>query len=863
MRSEASTLWCVGLALVLSLTARAEAQAGAPAQGKATGGQVDEAGAGEEETGAGEDEAGADEDTTEARAGAGVDTTEAQADEAGASEDTTEAQANARSGDPTSQDEEVDMPAEVPGAGNDGAETRDKASSEEEPDSTAAEDAADAPEDGATNSEDAGGDEEEASAARPALHVGVISSEIRLDGRLDEPAWRATDSIGDLITVEPKEGGVPVGRTTVKVLTSPGEIIIGVICQDPNAAGIVTFSKARDADLELEDHVMIVLDPFQDERSGYVFAVNPSGARFDGLVSARGEEVNSNWDAVWEAKTSRDGWGWSAEIRIPIKSLSFKKGLSSWGLNVQRRVQRLQETSRWSGASRDYEIYQTSRAGSVTDLPAFDYGLGLSIRPALVLDASRQARDPGRDYAGDLSLDVTKKLGPNLLASATVNTDFAETEVDARQTNLTRFDVFFPEKRTFFLEGADIFEFGPGFNEETLVPFFTRRIGLFGGQDDLLQIPLDAGGKVHGRVGNTNLAALAVRAGNVDRLGTPAATMGAVRVTQNVLAESSVGLLATFGDPQARGNSWMAGLDANYQTSEFLGDKNFEVGVWGLGNGRDGLDGDKFAYGGKIAYPNDLFDVAATYIRLGDGFQPSLGFVPRTGRVLDIGGEFRPRPRWSFLRQMIHELSYFAVIGKDNAVESHRVTIKPFDWLLESGDRFEFLVEPEGERLVQPFDIRDDVLVPPGSYRWTRYSVGATLAEKRHISGGATYSFGEFFTGNLRTVEFRLAVKPWPVLALEFGGERNSVSLPEGAFTEELYSGRVEVRYSSDFQVSSLLQYDNDSDSFGTNTRVRWTFDPLGDLFVVFNHNLRRSLDDRFRFDSNQLLVKFQYALRM
>jgi hypothetical protein len=212
---------------------------------------------------------------------------------------------------------------------------------------------------------------------------------------------------------------------------------------------------------------------------------------------------------------------------------------------------------------------------------------------------------------------------------------------------------------------------------------------------------------------------------------------------------------------------------------------------------------------------------------------------------------------------MIHELSYFAVLDLDNRIESHRFTIKPIDWLFESGDRVEFLIEPEGERLIEPFDIADDVIIPNGSYRWTRYSVGGVLASKRPISGQAFFSFGEFYEGHLNSIEAVLAVKPWNALTLEFGAERNSASMPQGDFTEELYSGRVEFKYSSDLQLSSLLQYDNESESFGTNTRLRWTFHHLGDLFVVFNHNLQRSINDRFRFDSNQLLVKLQYALRL
>jgi hypothetical protein len=353
--------------------------------------------------------------------------------------------------------------------------------------------------------------------ARQRVRSGVLAGPISLDGRLDEPAWAAADSISNLVTIEPEEGAVPAGQTIVKVLVNPQELVIGVLCRDSNPAGIVAFAKTRDFDLELEDHVLIVLDPFLDGRSGYVFAVNPNGARFDGLVTAQGEEVNTDWDAIWEATTARDDRGWSAEIRIPVKSLSFKQGLGEWGFNVQRSVQRLLETSRWAGANRDYEIFQTSHAGLLSALPPFDLGLGLSIRPSLVGNASKPAADEDRVYKAEGSLDVTKKVGANLVTSLTVNTDFAETEVDARQTNLTRFDLLFPEKRTFFLEGADIFEFGLGTGED-LIAFHSRRIGLQGAEEDLLQIPLGVGGKLNGRVGNTNLGALVVHTRKVDTL---------------------------------------------------------------------------------------------------------------------------------------------------------------------------------------------------------------------------------------------------------------------------------------------------------------------------------------------------------
>lgn len=702
-----------------------------------------------------------------------------------------------------------------------------------------------------------------AAAALTTLNATPYDSEVTLDGRLDEPAWNTADSIVNLVTIEPTEGAAPAGQTIVKVLANPGELVFGILCRDPNPAGIVAFAKTRDFDLELEDHVMLVLDPFQDGRTGYVFAVNPNGARFDGLVSAYGEEVNTDWDGIWEAAATRDERGWSVEIRIPIKTLSFKQDLTGWGFNVQRRVQRLLEVSRWAGANRDYEIFQTSHAGVLTHLPAFNLGLGLSIRPGIVANANRPAPDAERVYKSQGSLDATKKLGPNLIASLTVNTDFGETEVDARQTNLTRFDLLFPEKRTFFLEGADIFEFGVG-NDEDLIAFHSRRIGLQGEAEDQLQIPITVGGKLNGRVGNTNLGALAVRTRGVDSLPTDA-TMGAIRIKQNVLSESSAGVIATFGDPLGIG-SWMTGADFTFQTSEFQGDKNLIAGVWGLHNHRDDIGSDN-AFGGMIDYPNDLWDVSLRYKHIGETFKPSLSFVPRTGvQLWQIEAGFRPRPSWPLVRQMFFEFNPSLISDLDGRWESYILSFKPLDWQLESGDRFEFDIEPQGDRPTEDFELFSSdaasVIVPAGSYRWTRYTIQGALAAKRRFNGEATVSTGRFYGGHLNTVALTVRMKPSAFLTAELGMERNSARLPAGTFIQRLYSGRIQVNVSADLQVASFLQYDNESRNLGTNTRLRWTFNPLGDLFVVFNHNMLRNLNDRFAFESNQLLVKFQYAYR-
>jgi hypothetical protein len=693
-----------------------------------------------------------------------------------------------------------------------------------------------------------------AAADEPTLNVGALSPGLRVDGILDETAWSTAAAIDELTMVEPREGEKPSARTSVRVLAGPDAIVFGVRCED--SGQIVSFTKERDASPEAEDYLAIALDTFQDGRSGYIFSVNPGGARYDALISGNGQDANANWDGIWQAATARDSGGWSVEIRIPIQTLSFKPGLHAWRFNVERRIQRLQEIDRWSNPLRDFGITRMNRAGLLAGLPDFDLGLGLGVRPSLVGGFENRAPDALTDATGEVSLDVTKRLGANALASLTLNTDFAETEVDTRRANLTRFPLFFPEKRTFFLDGADIFEFGAGLTED-VVPFFSRRVGLVEGQ----QVPIAIGAKATGRVGETNFGALAVRTRRQDGVAEPA-SMGVLRLKQNVLGESSLGFLGSVGDPLGRSGAWTAGVDFTYQTSHFRGDKNFLAGAWGLAVDRDGLEGSKGAFGVTVEYPNDLWDCSFRFRQVGDALDPSLGFVPRPGiRSYDGGCAYQPRPQHSFIRQMFYEFFPRLVTDLDGRRESYRLFMAPINWRLESGDRFELNVVPEGERLTRPFEIADSVTVPAGSYDWRRFRAELETASKRRLSGQVTWWFGGFYTGTLHQLEISAAWNPSPLVTVLLSLEDNIGRLREGRFDQTLSGVKLRLNLSPDLQVNSFLQYDTESRSLGTNTRLRWTFLPAGDLFVIYNHNLRR-IEQRFRRESNELLVKAQYTFR-
>ncbi len=710
---------------------------------------------------------------------------------------------------------------------------------------------------------------------RPAFKALIIPAgaekAVTLDGRLNEPEWANAESIPNLTQFEPEEGTAPSGRTVVKVLASPTGLVIGFHC-DQDTSTIVASSKARDVELDEEDHVLFVIDTFGDQRSGFVFAVNALGSRFDGLINAQGDDVNSSWDALWEAGVTRDGTGWGGEIRIPLSSLNFKNGLDHWGLNVERRIQNVQESSRWSGAKRDFEIFQMTQAGEVTGLPAFDLGWGLTVRPSAV--GHYFMPDPGedREFESDLSLDATQKIGSNLTGTLTINTDFAETEVDARQTNLTRFDILFPEKRSFFLDGADIFEFGYGTNLEDapVLPFNSRTIGIFTpeGEDEGTEVPLNVGGKIQGRIGHTNMGALMVGTGAVEDIGVPEAQMGVVRLSRNVLSESQFGLLFTSGDPIDR-YSWTAGADFTYKTSKFMDDRNLQMGAWAAKVERDDLDEDRVAYGGKIAYPNDLWDLSASYFRVGEDFDPSLGFVQRTGDIYYASALVSPRPEKMNVRVLAAGATYFQVSQIDGGWESYLSRITPAELTFESGDELAVFVEPQGERPDEDFDVFDSpektVVLAAGSYVWTRYGVVGTFAAHRMLSGEVTYSHGGFYDGDLQTWEVDVRLKPHPVFSLQLTGERNAAQLSEDDFTQYLYGLRSEIKPSPELQFSNFLQYDNESRSLGSSSRLRWTFHPQGDMFVTFNQNLEKSFggtDENFKFLTDDLRLKLQYTFR-
>ncbi len=705
--------------------------------------------------------------------------------------------------------------------------------------------------------------------APPQLRASPLVGEVVLDGRMREPAWATADS-ALLTEFEPGQGTIPPERTVVKVLASADVLVFGIRCDDPDPDRITSFARARDADLASEDHVRIVLDPFRNGQSGYVFAVNPNGARYDALITEQaqrlGDRENPNWDAIWEAAAARSGRGWSVEIRIPLKSLLYRSGATSWGLNVQRRVQRRLETQRWAYPSRDWRITQMSRAGLLVDLPAFNLDHGLSVRPALSIASGVPAPAAAALNTVAGSLDATQRIGANTLAFLTVNTDFAETEVDQRRTNVTRFSLFYPEKRSYFLEGTDIFDFGPGIAPD-VVPFWSRRIGLYNG----LTVPLQVGTKESGRVGETSFGVLAVRTGAVAGL-VPATDMGVVRVKRNIFGESSVGLIGTVGDPTGTPGSWLAGADLLLASSRVLGDKNAQLGLWGVTLDGRNATGSKTAAGVSLFYPNDTWNNFLGYRRVGDGFHPALGFVPRPGvQQLNLALNYSPRPsapglaRW--LYRATFELIGVLITDLSGRWQSAFGRVAPINLSLQSGAQFAIAAHPQAERLEAPFAIAPGDTVPTGSYRFLRYRIDYARAAKHRVSWVLSYCGGGFYNGRLSQYVGTVLLKPSPLRIIELSGERDQGTVAPRdvpvSFVLERYGTRLRISASPDLEVNTFTQYDNASRQLGTDLRIRWTFRPSGEFFLSYTHNVAVPPNGgTWTFDSNRLSAKLQYAFR-
>ena len=707
------------------------------------------------------------------------------------------------------------------------------------------------------------------------------SASITLDGRLDEPVWHDAPVLR-LVQQSPKPGEPTAYETEVRVVVTKDRIYFGIVCKDPDPSRIAVHTMRRDGDMKGDDSVSIVLDTYGDRRTGYFLKINAAGARADGLISGP-QSVSLDWDGIWDARVARLSDGWSAEVVIPSRTLSFSPGVDEWGLNLERYIPREQLTLRWSSPTLDSFIYDLSRSGWLTGVGALEQGKGLEFVPY----ATGKTREvfPGshRSWQGAVGGDVTWKITPEIVTVFTANTDFAETDVDARQINLTRFPLFFPEKRAFFLEGANQYDFGLGIgaqDTQEFIPFFSRRIGLLGGA----QIPINAGVKLNGRAGKWNLALLDVQTRETFvplqvaqdlQLSSPlvrGTNLLAGRVSYDFNENLRLGTIFTNGDPEGLRQNALAGIDAVWRSSRFLGNKNLLAGAWTATTQGDVGPGSKVGWGLNIDYPNDLWSCSASVNQYGEALDPLLGFLPRPGvRATAATCNYQPRPSkngpFSWVRQELFENRYFRYTDSKGIVESWEYHMSPVNVQLESGDRFEFTWDPHGETLVAPFEVALGVVIPPGSYDFTRWRIEVQTSDHRLFQFGAKTWLGTFFNGHLTEWQnYARWTSPKGKVQLDLDTENDFGHLPVGNFIQRLWSVRAAYAWSPNLVLSSFIQYDTGSQNIGTNSRLRWTIRPGNDLFIVWNRGWQRLVTEPHVIivpESDLIAIKLRWTFRL
>ncbi len=689
----------------------------------------------------------------------------------------------------------------------------------------------------------------------------VPAGAVALDGRLDEAAWRQAEVI-ELTQQDPRPGAPTPYVTEVRVLVDGQHLYFGFTNSDPDPEAVAIHSLQQDDDQEADDHVTVVLDTFGARRLGYWFQVNAGGARTDGLNV--NENTDDNWNGIWDAAVQRTPSGWTSEIEISTHSLQFSSDLEAWGLNLGRYVARDQLSLRWAGITLDSGIFDLRRAGVLRGIAGLEQGLGLALQPYAL---ARYNSAPGAEQSGDLGAAIKYNFTPQLEGMLAINPDFAEAEAEEGQVNLSRFSLFFPEKRPFFLEGANLFEFGYGLSigddgnlSTQFVPYFSRRIGLVEGQ----VVPIDAGAKLLGYVGDFSVGVLDVETSDTDVA--PATNLGVARAAYDVTDNLRIGTLMTHGDPTGLTDNTFAGFDGVWQTSEFQGDRNLTVSGWYAHSYGDVAPGQADGYGVGIEYPNDLWYGFLKANEFGDALDPALGFLPRPGTRQYLGiALYRPRPQggvFDWVRQFQFGGEYIQVDDLDGRPESKELALLPFRLTTESGYFFDPVFIADYEALNEPFTVAPGVTIPAGEYRFNEVTIRGNTPESRPWVVYADVGGGDFYTG---TIKFESVEVEWTSpdgkLQLGVSNENNFGYLPEGDFIIRLTQLNAAYSFTPDLALSTFVQHDSINDELGINARLQWIIEPGRELFVVFNHGIEPQLADLNQAPptGNAVIVKLRW----
>lgn len=664
---------------------------------------------------------------------------------------------------------------------------------------------------------------------------------ITLDGKLLEGDWSTAEPAANFIQWEPNPGAPATDSTEVRFLYDSSNLYIGARCFDSRPDRMVVNELKEDFQGSESDGFGIFLDTLHDLRSGFFFGTNPAGAKRDGQIFNDGDQMNMDWDGVWDVKTSRDDHGWTAEFIIPFKTLRFSQSQSqTWGLNIIRRVRRTNEDSHWSPLPRRYRVNRASMAGTLIGLEGISQGRNLKVKPYFTTGVTQFRSDDvfKRKFDRDGGVDLKYGLTQSLTLDLTYRTDFSQVEVDRQQVNLTRFNIFFPEKREFFLENSGLFSFGAGGGMgrggpggpggSNLIPFFSRRIGL---NADGNPVPILGGSRVSGKVGNYDVGFLAMKTDRVE--GTPSNNFAVGRVKRNFMRNSWVGALVTNRDSSIAGDyNRVYGVDTNLRFREKL-----QVSSYMLHSDTPGKPGSNSARLLDVGWFDNDLSISGQYDEVQANFNPEVGFVRRKN-VAHYSSDFswRPRMQGSKLIRNFNVSTGADYFGGSNSgkVETRNQNINT-GIFFQNSSSLNFNTFWNFDRLVNPFDIRSNISIPAGDYNYRRHAIFFNSDRSRAIAGNVFFNWGEFWNGAQTSIGSGLDLKPSYHLNIDLNYNRNQVKLANGAFTTNLVGTRVLYAFTSKMFLNAFVQYNADTHQVSSNIRFNIIHRPLSDLFIVYN----------------------------
>jgi hypothetical protein len=706
---------------------------------------------------------------------------------------------------------------------------------------------------------------------RPTLRAVRATTPVKMDGVLDEAAWSAAQVVDTFIQQEPKEGQPATDRTEVRVIFDAGHLYIGVHAFASLAVSATEMR--RDADrLFDEDNFQVILDTFHDSRNGYMFLTTPLGAKLEQQIFDEGEgggrggtaNINRNWDGVWDAAAKIVSDGWTAEIEIPFSTVRFVPSDSQvWGVNFQRHTRRKNENALWAPLPKAYTLTRVSMAGQLQGLSGISRGLDLRLKPFLVGGAHNiqaSATNKTTDGIHDVGLDARYGLTAGLNMDVTVNTDFAQVEVDEQQVNLSRFGLFYPEKRDFFLENSNFFTMGTASAFTTTQVqtdlFFSRAIGL---SSSGTPIPIRGGVRVAGKSGRNNIGALDIQTD--DAFGVSGANFFVGRYSRDILKRSRVGAIFInkdeVGGTTGHFNRTM-GVDANLALSA-----NLSVQGYAAKTDTPGKNGDDMAMFGRVAYRDQKLNLYLNYLDVQENFNAEAGFVQRTG-IRTTKAHFGPTPRPKTGNVKLFEPMYVLTYTTD---QNNRLVGRQNHLMLGTTLRDDTFINVIYQQTMDvldvPFKIRPNVTIPVGSYTMNEWIFSVNSSPGRRIYERVTVSPVDFYGGSRMNMSAAAGVRASSQFSTELQYNRNDVKMPWGNFLVNLSTLRVDYTFTPRMTIRSLTQYNTSSHEISNNVRFNFIYRPGSDIYVVYNDLSQTGLPaDIFGKKDRQFVVKATYLLQ-